>query len=69
MRNKSRIPEGASNFNSLVGVCSNPILKPQAAEIVKKRGEISLPGLAFPDPGGRAAKRSARPQEIARAVA
>ena len=48
--NKSRTPKGESNFNQLVGDYNNPILKPHAAEIVKKRGEISLSGLAFPDP-------------------
>ncbi len=48
--NKSRLANGASNFDKLVGDYTNPILKPQAAEIVKKRGEISLSGRAFPDP-------------------
>jgi hypothetical protein len=48
--NKSRLPSGASNFDRLVGDYSNPILKPQAADIVKKRGEISMSGRAFPDP-------------------
>ena len=50
VRNKSRLPSGAGNFDQLVGDYTNPILKPEAAEIVKKRGEISLSGLAFPDP-------------------
>jgi hypothetical protein len=50
IRNKSRLPSGASNFNQLVGDYSNPILKPETAEIVKKFGDISLSGLAFPDP-------------------
>jgi hypothetical protein len=50
VRNLSRLPSGASNFNMLVGDFNNPILKPRAAEIVKKFGEISLSGLAFPDP-------------------
>jgi hypothetical protein len=50
VRNKSRLPSGASNFNLLVGDYSNPILKPEAAETVKKFGEISLSGRAFPDP-------------------
>jgi hypothetical protein len=50
VRNLSRTPAGASNFNSLVGDYSNPILKPEAVEVVKKRGEISLSGRAFPDP-------------------
>jgi len=50
VRNRSRTPSGASNFNLLVGDHTNPILKPHAAEIVKKRGEISLSGRVFPDP-------------------
>jgi hypothetical protein len=50
VRNKSRLRSGASNFDQLVGDYGNPILKPQAAEVVKKFGEISLSGLAFPDP-------------------
>jgi hypothetical protein len=50
VRNLSRLPSGASNFDLLVGDYHNPILKPQAAAIVKKMGEISLSGLAFPDP-------------------
>jgi hypothetical protein len=50
VRNKSRLRSGASNFDQLVGDYSNPILKPQAAEVVRKFGEISLSGLAFPDP-------------------
>jgi len=49
VRNKSRLPSGASNFNSLVGDYTNPILKPAAAEVVRKLGEISLSGKAFPD--------------------
>jgi hypothetical protein len=50
VRNKPRAAAGASNFNSLVGDYSNPILQPWAAEAVKKFGEISLSGRAFPDP-------------------
>ncbi len=50
VRNKSRLRSGASNPDQLVGDYSNPILKPAAAEIVKKLGEISLSGRAFPDP-------------------
>jgi hypothetical protein len=45
-----RLPNGASDSAKLVGDYSNPILKPEAAAIIKKRGEISLSGLAFPDP-------------------
>src|SRR5258708_7187412 len=50
VRNKVRLPSGAGNFDQLVGDYTDPILKPEAAEIVKKRGEISLSGHAFPDP-------------------
>ena len=50
VRNKSRLPSGASNFNLLVGDYTNPILKPAAAEVVKKLGELSLSGRVFPDP-------------------
>jgi hypothetical protein len=50
VRNKSRLPSGASDFNKLVGDYSNPILKPEAAEVIKKLGDISLSGRIFPDP-------------------
>src|SRR6267378_6865946 len=50
VRNLSRTRAGASDFNSLVGDYNNPILQPWAAEVVKKFGEISLSGRAFPDP-------------------
>src|SRR5260370_41904924 len=48
--NKRRARTGTSDSNMLVGDYTNPILKPVAAEIVKKRGDISQSGLAFPDP-------------------
>jgi len=50
VRNMSRQPNGTSNNNKLVGDYNNPILKPAAAEVVRKRGEVSLLGLAFADP-------------------
>src|SRR5215467_8409031 len=50
VRNKTRLPSGASNFNVVVGDYTNPILKPETAEVVKKFGEISLSGRIFPDP-------------------
>jgi hypothetical protein len=50
VRNKTRLPSGASNFMLIVGDYTNPILKPEAAEVVKKFGEISLAGRIFPDP-------------------
>jgi hypothetical protein len=39
-----------SNINQPVGDYTNPILKPQTAEVVKKHGEISLNGVAYPTP-------------------
>jgi hypothetical protein len=50
VRNTSRLPSGAGNFDRLIGDYTNPILKPEAATIVKQRGEISASGRAFPDP-------------------
>jgi hypothetical protein len=50
VRNLRRLPSGAGNPNMLVGDFNNPILKRDAAAIVKKFGEISLSGHAFPDP-------------------
>jgi hypothetical protein len=50
--NRSRV-NGASNYNQLVGDYTNPILKPEAAEIVKKRGELSLRGIGYPTPSNQ----------------
>jgi hypothetical protein len=42
--------DGKSDPYQWVGDYTNPILKPQAAEVVKRHGEISLAGLAYPTP-------------------
>jgi hypothetical protein len=47
--NLSRMPDGTSNIGQLVGDFHNPILKPETAEIVRKKGEISKSGHAYPD--------------------
>src|ERR1700674_1079767 len=47
--NRSR-RNGVSNLLQLVGDYTNPILKPGAAEVVKKHGEISLRGIGYPTP-------------------
>jgi hypothetical protein len=39
-----------SNGRQLVGDYTNPILKAEAAEVVKKHGEISMSGVAYPTP-------------------
>jgi hypothetical protein len=43
--NKLRLPNGIGNWRVLVGDYTNPILKPDAAEIVRKQGDISLTGV------------------------
>jgi hypothetical protein len=46
---KLQRPDGTTIF-SAVGDYTNPILRPQAAEIVKKNGERELSGIANPNP-------------------
>jgi hypothetical protein len=50
--NRSRM-DGASNVYELVGDYTNPILQPQAAEVVKRHGEISLTGVPYPTPSNQ----------------
>src|SRR5499427_6475760 len=52
-RTDVRQQKGISNYNQLVGDYTNPILKPQTAETVKKFGEISLRGITFPSPANQ----------------
>jgi hypothetical protein len=47
--NRARM-NGVSSIYQLVGDYTNPILKPHAAEEVKKHGQISLTGVAYPTP-------------------
>jgi hypothetical protein len=42
--------DGVSDPYQYVGDYTNPILKPEAAEVVKKHGDIELSGLAHPTP-------------------
>jgi hypothetical protein len=51
--NRSRTPNGVGNTRQFVGDYTNPILKPQAADVVKKHGEISLAGIAYPTPANQ----------------
>ena len=51
--NRSRRPDGKGNFNQLVGDYTNPILKPAAAAVVRKHGEISLSGVGYPTPSNQ----------------
>jgi hypothetical protein len=45
--------EGVSDYDQLVGDYKNPILRPWAAEIVKKAGEMSLAGITTPNPSNQ----------------
>src|SRR5262249_42481700 len=46
----NRRPGVGSNFNIPVGNYLDPILNPAAAERVKQLGQLSLAGVAFPNP-------------------
>ena len=54
VRNRSRLSTGpqagVGNTRELVGDHTNPILKPWAADVVKRLGEISLAGEGYPTP-------------------
>jgi hypothetical protein len=54
VRNRSRLSTGpqagVGDIRQLVGDYTNPILKPWAAEAVKRFGEISLAGEGYPTP-------------------
>ena len=50
VENASRLPSGARDRRMLVGDHTSPILRPEAAQTVKRFGEISRSGKAFPDP-------------------
>jgi len=47
--NRSR-RNGIGNLLELVGDYTNPILKPEAAKVVKEHGDISLKGIGYPTP-------------------
>jgi len=55
--NRSRLHggprDGIGNANQFVGDYTNPILKPQAADVVRKHGEISLTGATYPTPSNQ----------------
>jgi hypothetical protein len=46
---KLRRPDGTI-VQSVVGDFTNPILRPHAAEVVKKNGELELSGIVIPNP-------------------
>jgi len=48
--NLKRQPDGTGDATKLVGDHRNAILKSEAAEVVRHKGEISRPGADYPDP-------------------
>jgi hypothetical protein len=50
--NRSR-SNGVSNYDQLVGDYTNPILKPETAQIVKQFGELSMRGVTYPSPANQ----------------
>ena len=50
--NRSRV-NGVSNYGQLVGDYTNPILTREAAEVVKKHGDLSLSGVGYPTPSNQ----------------
>ena len=53
--NLYRLPSGTSDPTRPVGDYHNPLLKPEAAQIVKQRAEAALKGDIFLDPSARCA--------------
>ena len=49
LRNLRRRPDGTGNAGQLVGDYYNPILTPQAAAVVKQKGELAIAGQGFPN--------------------
>ena len=50
--NRSRV-NGQSNLNAFVGDYTNPILKPNAADAIRRHGEIELAGATAPNPSNQ----------------
>jgi hypothetical protein len=48
-----RTDNGTSNYGELVGDYKNPILQPWAAEVVRKKGALSLAGITFQSPSNQ----------------
>jgi hypothetical protein len=51
--NRLHRPDGTGSGRELVGDYTNPILKPEAAAIVKRNGDITLGGMTYPTPSNR----------------
>src|SRR5262249_44493025 len=49
LRNLTRRPDGTADAGRLVGDYRNPILTPEAAAVVKQKGELATAGKGFPN--------------------
>src|ERR1700693_1860282 len=49
LTNLMRRPDGTANAGQLVGDYHNPILTPEAAAVVKQKGELAIAGKGFPN--------------------
>src|ERR1700757_3235250 len=49
LRNLRRLPNGKAKAGRLVGDYRNPILTPEAAAVVKQKGELAIAGKGFPN--------------------
>ena len=53
VENRMHRDNGASNLGQLVGEYTDPLLTPRAAQVLKRLGEISIQGIAFPQPSNQ----------------
>jgi len=53
--NLQRLPSGSGDPTRPIADYRNPLLKPEAAEIVRQRSELSRAGKVFPDPSNQCA--------------
>jgi len=51
--NRMRRLDGIGDSDQLVGDFDNPILKPEAAAVVRQHGEISMKGVTYPTPANQ----------------
>jgi hypothetical protein len=51
--NKARRPDGVGDSDKLMGDYDNPILKREAADVIRRLGEISKSGVTFPTPANQ----------------
>src|SRR5579885_1966156 len=51
--NTARRPDGGANFQNVAADREHPILKPQAAEIVRRHAELSLSGRGYETPSNQ----------------